>query len=400
MTVMVNDESTHRKALQKINLLVKGKQKLEGGTVDTILATSTNKRDSLCSLALDLYTLCKKILDDTSLHAPADKPTENLSEVVSEQLKKILPEALKEALSVLKVTATEDIKDEIPEPVEKKHFLDVEINGSEEESEEDKKSVTDEEWAELQTKVRRNLKDVPVKKMSRNGGKVSLLLPDKESLDKAATALRDDYKVSPTTKDKRKLNPKIRITDIDTEITTDKDLIEEIYNKNKVLRDLRDSGDSLKVILYRKEDKIAVVEVSPAMRSAIKKNQDKIYLACQIHRVKDHIHVIQCFRCQEHGHTSTSKYCKLKGKDSVCFRCAGKHPSKQCPNRGNQKCANCLKSKISFIRDQAGTHNATDYLCPFVIRETESVMSRTAGYTVVKNEYVQKIKQLKRTQRR
>ena len=395
MTVM-SSKVAHRKALEKLNNLPIGKQKLENGTVQTILATSTNSRNSLCSLAIDLYSLCKKILDTEEDVQPP--PVGNLSEVVSDQLKKILPQALKEALSDLKVT--EDTKEETPEPVEKKHSLDVEMKGSEEDSEGDSKSITNEEWAEMQTKVRVDLKDVPVNKMSRRGGKVSLQLPDEESLKKAAAALGKDYKVKPETKDKRKLNPKIKIFDVDSGITSEADLLEEIYNKNKVLRDLKESGDKAKVIFYKKDDKIAVVEVSPAMRAAIKKKQDKIYLACQIHSVKDHIHVIQCFRCQEHGHTSTSKYCKLKDKDSVCFRCAGKHLSKHCTNRENQRCSNCLKSKISYIKDQANTHNATDYLCPFVIKETELLMSRTAGCTDLKNEYVQKIKQLKRTQRR
>lgn len=385
--------SSHRKALEKLNCIPKGKQKLEGANIDSILATSTNSRNSLASLVIDLYTLCKKILDDeeTSLPSPA---IDNLGEVVSEQLKKILPQALKEALSDLKVT-----KDEVHEPVEKKHSLAVELNDGEEDSDKENKSITDEELAEMQKNVRRNLKNIPVKKMSWKDGKVSLLLPDKESLDEATTALGKNYKVSPAIKDKRKLKPKIRITDVDSGIETEKDLIEEIYNKNKVLSDLKASGDSLKVILYKTVDKVAVVEVSPAMRCAIKKNQDKIYLACQSHTVKDHIQVMQCFRCQEHGHTSKSKYCKRIGKDSVCFRCAGPHLSKDCTDRENQRCSNCLKSNIRHIKDQANSHNATDYLCPFVIKETELLMSRTAGYADLKNEYVQKIQHLKRTQR-
>ena len=54
---------------------------------------------------------------------------------------------------------------------------------------------------------------------------------DKESLDKAALALEKEYKVSPKSEERKKLNPKITISDINSDIKTTEELESEIYQK-------------------------------------------------------------------------------------------------------------------------------------------------------------------------
>jgi hypothetical protein len=62
------------------------------------------------------------------------------------------------------------------------------------------------------------------------------------------------------------------------------------------------------------------------------------------HRVEDfiqHTKVLQCFKCQEFGHTSTS--CK---KEDTCSKCAGAHRSDSC-KEATIKCSNCGENHSS-----------------------------------------------------
>ena len=406
MKKMEECKKLHQKKLKKISEMLQGKQKLENcSKVEDVLADSRNSKTLLATIAKDLYAFCKEILDATysNTTVTTNQPEmANLGQVVREQLEKILPGAISEAMKSLQIPEQKTEETGIaPEPVVKKHTLVVEHKMTDTEGEE--KPITEEGWKKVtRKKVTGALKNVPVEKAIVKDGKASLSFTDKESLDKAASALEKDYKVSAETKDKRKLSPKMIITGIDAEITSASDLEKEIFEKNKELNDLKDAGENLKVIFYNTDDKTAVVEVSPAMRSSIKKKHDKLHLGLGQRNVRDHVHVIQCYHCQEHGHKSGSQYCRLKGKDPICFYCAARHPSKQCSKKNDKKkqqCSNCLKSNTGYIKERAKTHNATDKLCPYVIRETEIVMSRTAGYKEAKNEYIQRI-QRQRTMRR
>ena len=383
------DNENQKKKLQIISDLLEGKQKLaDCKSAEEVVADTKNSRMKLAIIAFELYGFCRDFIDET-------KPREgNIGEVVRTELNNILPGLLRDALDKQKkITTEEDTKSP-----RKKHTLVVEHIKSP--GVEDKK-ITEEEWTTVvKKKVKNTLKEVPVKNVNIKDGKASLHFSDKESMDKAVSALGDEYKVSAVTMDRRRLLPKIKITGIDSEIESDAELQEELLNKNKCLQDLKEAGETIKVMYYSKEDKSAVIEVSPAMRLAIKKNEDRLHLGLERHKIWDNIHVIQCYHCQEHGHKSGSKFCKMKENSAVCFYCAGAHSSKTCQvkhDRKKHQCTNCLKSTKSYVRAQAKTHNATDELCPYVIRATEAVMTRTVGYTDQKNEYIQKIQQRQRT---
>ena len=51
----------------------------------------------------------------------------------------------------------------------------------------------------MKKKVKNTLKEVPVKNVNIKDGKASLHFSDKESMDKAVSALGDEYKVSVVT---------------------------------------------------------------------------------------------------------------------------------------------------------------------------------------------------------
>lgn len=182
---------------------------------------------------------------------------------------------------------------------------------------------------------------------------------------------------------------------------SDEMLRDGLLDKDKKIKALKDDGELIKVVFFDKDKRFAVIQVSPKIRDVIKSNKDRVCIDLQYYDVKDRIHVIQCYHCQEYGHMSGSPYCKQKGSDSTCFYCAGKHASKDCNNKKDKKtnsikCSNCEKSKNRNERSACGTHKASDTLCPFYVRERERTMSRTAGYSEeAKNAYLRKVKELR-----
>lgn len=395
------------KKLTKISEMLEGKKLSECTTGEEVVKDTGNKRLGIATVALDLYGLCKAILDDPKSFpdstAQQQVVSNDISHVVCEELKKILPLALKDAMETLKipVAKAEEEEEAESEPVVKTHTLVMEHKDAEGEE----NPITKKSWTEVVKKnVTGALRTVPVEGTTVKDGKALVRFKDQESLDEAASVLGKDYKVSTETRDKKKVYPKMIIYGVDEDIKKKEDLLDDLLKKNKDIKDLKDADEHLDIIYHNKVDKTAVIEVSPAIRASIKKKQNKIHLGLGLRNVRDHVHVTQCYHCQEIGHKSKSSFCKLKATEpSVCFYCAGRHDSRDCNKKNDRKkhkCSNCLKSKVRSYKDNAGTHNATDTLCPYVIKETEIMMSKTMGYKEAKNLYVQKIQQRQRALRR
>ena len=171
--------------------------------------------------------------------------------------------------------------------------------------------------------------------------------------------------------------------------------------KDEFIKNLHADGGVFKVVFFDVKERFAVLQVSPEIREAIKLRNDKLCLDLQQHLVRDRIHVIQCFHCQEYGHMSGSPYCKQKDSAPTCFYCAGAHKSKDCRNKMERKnasikCANCEKSRNRWEKNKCNTYKASDTLCPSYIREKERIMGRTAGCEEAKNLYLQRVKELQR----
>ena len=94
------------------------------------------------------------------------------------------------------------------------------------------------------------------------------------------------------------------------------------------------------------------------------------------HKVTDHFHVIQCFKCQGFGHKAGSKFCPLAASEnSVCLYC-----TKICPYKNNAdeyKCSNCLKSRIKDYNKHAKGHTSSDMQCPLKTKEINTIMALT-----------------------
>ena len=257
------------------------------------------------------------------------------------------------------------------------------------------------------TKDDNPIKEIPVKKATlTQKGRATVVFPDEESLKKANDALSGEFKVTSISKKETKLLPKIKLTGIDQEYIEDVDrknvkeiLTNEIKMKNTTLASLIDDKEAFEIIYVDKKSGTAVIKVSQTIRTAIKNNNDKIHIGLQVYHIEDEFHVIQCYHCQAFGHTVGSPQCQKNNAGPTCFYCAGEHISKNCNVKKNKKqhsCTNCLNSGDSYIKSRATSHNATDHLCPFVIKETKRTIERTEGSNESKNIYMRKIKTLKK----
>ena len=360
-----------------------------------------NTAIKLINIVKELYKLANKAIthakpDDA---APNGSPTMDL---VREELARLLPGLIKEGLAGAHQPQSSTTTGKVisTAPVVK-YTLDLEkiSTGSGDETADAK--ITEDDWTKVVKKdVQKSLKSVPVIKSSTSsGGTARLQFRSKEDLASAEQALQAKYKLTSKSEETKKLDPKITIFDLDADMLEKSKLEEEVLNKNEGIRKLKDQGELCKRVFLDDKERFAVLQVSPAIREVIRKNNDKVCLGLEIHRVKDRFHVVQCYHCQGYGHTSGSIYCRSREEDPSCFFCAGSHASKDCRKKkdkklGEIKCTNCAKSKSRDERGSAGTHKASDTLCPFYIREKVRVMSRTHASEETKNMYQVRVREL------
>lgn len=370
--------------------------------------TTNNSREHLFKVVKELFAFSKKALDfvQSSDVQPtlSGQDSQILEKIIKEQLTAVLPDLLKNAMSTLPPVAAVQVQPESvhkEKPLPTMHTLTLKKKPEEEEG--DVQPITENEWHTVRKDLRGSLKSIPVQKASLADGTATLRFVTKDHLDKAEKALANKYpkyNVSPKSEDQKKLDPKLSISDIHPDVTTKDTLLEELLEDNECIRELN-GAEKMKVVYFDSADRFAVIQVSAEIREAIRQNSDRVYLGLETHRVRDRIHVIQCYHCQEFGHISGSKYCKSKDSDATCFYCAGSHSSRDCRSKKDRKsekikCSNCAKSRGHAERSAATTHKASDNLCPFFVREKERIMSRTMGCTEhTKNLYRQRVQELK-----
>lgn len=387
--------------LEVINKSIKGKNTIESAKVLSDIPPS-NSKDDLFKVIKELYLLSKRML--SNIGKTTDKTTtsqitaEDVQSLVRTQLTDVLPGLLKEALENHDCPKEEKKEDEKPS---ESHTLVIKKI---QESEDDKENkITETEWTQVVKKdVKNTLKSVPVIKAQTSNGDVKLHFKSGKDMNQAQEALGLKYKVTSKTQEKKKFDPKLTISDLDPAITSKESLEELLLEKNAFLKDFKDAGEPWKIsyLSRNKDDRFAVLQVTVKIREAIRRNNDRIYVDLQQHQVRDRYYVIQCYHCQEYGHTSGSPFCKRKDLKPKCFYCAGPHVSKGCKNKedkvtGSIKCSNCENSRNRAERNKCTTHKASDTLCPFYVRETERIMARTAGCSEeAKNLYIQKAKAL------
>ena len=388
--------------LDVINNSLKGRKSIESVSAITEIPT-TNSKDDLFKCIKELYTFSRKALGHIQTSATESSPTaKDIESLIKKQLTDVLPGLLDAALQNHKSEVETLKEDKVKETTPSfNHTMDIEMIPVEGE---EKKEISQTDWTTIvKTDVRGACKSVPLKKAAYDPttGATRLHFDTKEHMDKAHDALKSKYKLTPKSEERKKLDPKITISGLDPEIATKEKLEEELLNKNVFIKDLKDGGELLKIVFLDRDERFAVVQVSPQIREAIRQNEDRVCIDLERYHVRDRIHVVQCYHCQEYGHMSGSRYCKQKESGPTCFYCSGTHSSKDCNDRKKRnqdkiKCSNCAKSKNRTERDSCKSHKASDNLCPFYVREKERTMSRTAGCEESKNAYLQRVKELQR----
>ena len=376
----------------------KGEKTIESVKVLTDLQTTNSSRKDMFNLIKELYKFSKKVLN---LAKPSTNVT-NIEETIKKQLAEVLPGLLRSALSEVTTLQKKEeiiVKEAAPSA---RHTLTFTKPA-------DTEDTTPQQWSDVvRNDLQDSLRDVPLKNATFEEGKAILDFTSKAHMEAAQDNLSAKYTVVTKSEDRKKLNPKLMIYDVDIDVTdrpnaeererVKKELLEKLLEKNQEIKTLH-SKKPVKVVFFSKELRQVVIQVSPEIRECVKQNGDQVHLALKSHRVKDRIHVIQCYHCQEFGHMAGTSYCKKKEDSPVCFYCAGSHTSKECRSKQDKKvskikCHNCAKSRSYAEKGNACSHKASDTLCPFYIRERAHIMSKTAGCTEqAKNWYLQKARE-------
>ena len=417
------------KELETINNSIKGRVKIDAAATLTDIGTN-NSKEILFTAAKEFYVLTKKILSSLEEEATEASPeavvhltAADVDKLIETKLTNVLPPLLTETIpgllkDVLKCHSTNtgdlpEVSAQAPvkeEPVRSHSILLGELQ--EEGQDEDREEMTHGKWTTVvKGDVAKSLESVPVVKARYlKDGSARLDFETKEDMAKAENALKDKYSITSRTREQKKLDPKLTISDLDAEISTKEILEEKLLLKNDFLNHQKDTnGEKLTVLFLGKDYRgnlEGVIQVSAGMREAIRRNDDRLCVGLQRHTVRDRIHVIQCFHCQGYGHKTGSPYCKLKDvKDGICFFCAGSHSTRECRRKKNKetdkiKCVNCFKSKRRHEKEKCCTHRANDTLCPFYVREKERIMGRTHGCEAAKNVYLRRTEEHQRKQGR
>lgn len=351
-----------------------------------------NTMEKLFSLASDML----KHLDDKNTNdINSVNIRSGLTDLMKKEIGDIIEQKLKENTHTSLTSGTTS-KQEVTNDLQPKetHKLVMEKAENGEDSSTNTGKI---DW----TEVKRALKSVPViKTSSRPNGSTMIHFKTKKDLETAEKELKKNEQIKVTTRSEteKKLNPKITIFNIDPDITSKEELLEELLLKNEHLKTVNDLNEEIKVVFIDTSDRFAVIQMSLKMRDAIRRNDDKVSIGLQMHTVKDRFHVVQCYHCQRFGHMANSPYCKQRQSHPTCFYCAGDHASKDCQHKKNKKtekrkCSNCCSSNTKEIKQNATTHVASDTLCPSFVKEKERLMNRTLGAETTKNEYLQWVRE-------
>lgn len=162
-------------------------------------------------------------------------------------------------------------------------------------------------------------------------------------------------------------NPRIKLYNIDKEIDSDNEEIEElIINQNKL--DCKKETFKLKIVkkLYSKKytrKMSLIIEVDPETHENMLGSK-KMYIGWQVVGVENHLDIIRCFKCLGYGHFA--KECKNK---QSCFKCDGEHDGGTCSVKEiDYKCVNCIRAVTRFNVNIKTDHSAFDKECPCYLR--------------------------------
>lgn len=240
--------------------------------------------------------------------------------------------------------------------------------------------------------INKALASIPVDSCAtRDSGTLVVKLPSEEAKAQASNALNSrlgtdsNYCVT----EPKKMLPKITLTGI-PDTLGDEDIIPSILSKNPQIRHLSDKNHTLQLIFTRNKgnNKMAILKISPEIRSAIVHEHNRVYVGLTRCRAYDRFWVTQCYHCQGFGHNKDS--CNKKLAEPKCVFCAGGHNSKDCTNKHSPKCVNCSSLKPGEadsgppLLPESLAHFASSRHCPIMISQRKRLIENT-NFTDSKN---------------
>lgn len=240
---------------------------------------------------------------------------------------------------------------------------------------------------ERTTSTRRVISDalgsIPVENVKQTkAGVMVLQFPNEAAKNDASAALadhiNDDSEV--VVSEPRKLLPKLTVTGIPLNISDD-ELVAQMRAKNHTIDSLVTSGSNFslcftkdKKVGDRVQSRIAVLKVSPEIRSVIMNNGGYIFLDLVRCKAYDRFWITQCFHCQKFGHMASD--CPRKESSPVCCFCSGSHKGHLCTSKNSPNCANC-SSEGSSVAAGSRSHFSFRNDCPYIKAQRQRVADAT-----------------------
>lgn len=164
--------------------------------------------------------------------------------------------------------------------------------------------------------------------------------------------------------------PQVKITRLITDITDKNDILEQLLEQNRWMRDIEINADRNYIIMSYDQIEYTNIVLNTNLEG-LKKMMEvgKVIFGLKTSRIYENINIFQCKRCQCLGHLH--KGCI---KEPICRICAKGHLTEQCTST-NLCCYNCknaiIKSEGKLIIDTK--HRASDDRCPQRKRKIEDI---------------------------
>ena len=353
-----------------------------GKTLEMVKGNSSFKKDLLTESVFSLKDVAEKLYS-IAIQMKKDDALSKCNKLMEEMksLKQCLPEIIKDTIkSTGSVGSCQGNSESFSQNTGEKEDKQSHVIFLQEKDTDIKFDKTS--WSTVvKGKLQKELKSIPIDKSIVNkNGQGCLFFPTKEAQEEAKSALEAHFEVTANSRPQKTVMPKIKVFDVDTEIYKNKsDLKQAILSKNIGVANLMSKDDDLTVVLLDVTRSYAILKVLPTIRKQMIK-QGKVFLGMQSVKVRDHFQPLQCFACQRYGHKQGSPDCKHYNKNSsTCLYCSENHFSRDCPvkkDANKYKCPNCSSSSD---HKHHVSHKSTSLKCPFVIKEMNSLLQRTAG---------------------
>lgn len=153
----------------------------------------------------------------------------------------------------------------------------------------------------------------------------------------------------------------IKVINIDYDLGNEN--IENIKEDILIRNDLKDEADKFDIVYkYLNEDNkiwTIIVEVSSYSYAKIMDTK-KLYVGTNRCPVFDDFNLNICYKCSKYGHSS--KKCR---NNEICGYCAQNHSSKNCQQKDDTKCSNCIDFNNRYNQNRPINHAAGNRnICP------------------------------------